>query len=331
MSGAEFGRHYRHLADRVARELLGKENKIELALTCILADGHLLLEDLPGLGKTKLANALAHAFGGEYRRVQGTPDLLPSDITGSIIFGRDVDPVKILDGTEEPPLRKGPVFANVLLCDEINRTPPRTQSALLEAMEERQTTIFARTYPLPDPFFVIATQNPVDLDGTYPLPEAQLDRFLMRFDLGYPSSEVMLRILAEIGDRRRIDESAATHARPVVTCAELVEMIRYVHRIPAAPIVRGYVIDLVDATRVADEVLLGASPRAALALLAAARAFAAGRGSDHVEIDHVHAVAAPVLAHRIVLRSPPATGLSGAQAEFVTKLVGNLPTPKTVR
>ncbi|MFB9446738.1 AAA family ATPase [Dactylosporangium vinaceum] len=335
ISAAEFGRRYRMLAMRLEREVLGKQREIALALTCLLADGHLLLEDLPGLGKTRLAAGLAAAFGGDFQRVQGTPDLLPSDVTGSVVFGRDTDVARLLDPAarrEDLPLRRGPVFTNILLCDELNRTPPRTQSALLEAMEERQVTIFSHTFALPDPFLVIATQNPVDLDGTYRLPEAQLDRFLMRFALGRPDTATLERILTELGPERRTDRRSA--ARPVadVSPPELLQMIRYCYSLPAAAPVREYVTALIEATDPDRDraVRLGASPRAALALLAAARARAAATGAEYVAVDHVRAVAVPVLAHRIVLRDPPPEHVSTAQDAYVTELLRRVETPKRI-
>jgi MoxR-like ATPase len=335
ISGAEFGRRYRMLARRLERQVLGKQREVTLALTCLLADGHLLLEDLPGLGKTRLAAGLAAAFGGQFQRVQGTPDLLPSDVTGSVVFGRDTDVARLLDPSADPrdlPVRRGPVFANILLCDEINRTPPRTQSALLEAMEERQVTIFSHTFALPDPFLVIATQNPIDLDGTFRLPEAQLDRFLMRFGLGQPDNATLQRILAEVGPRRRADEAVGPRPVADVSPAQLLQMIRYCYRIPAGPAVHTYIAALVEATRPEHSraVLLGASPRAALALLAAARAHAAVQGGDYVDVEHVRAVAVPVLAHRIVLREPPPDRLSAAQDAFVAGLLEQVETPKRI-
>jgi MoxR-like ATPase len=312
----------------VEQYLLGKRKKIELSVSCLLADGHLLIEDLPGLGKTTLAHGLAMAFGGQYRRVQGTPDLLPSDITGSLILNRSADRSNGAVRSDGFLVREGPVFTNVLLCDEINRTPPRTQSALLEAMEERQVTIFDEIRPLPDPFFVIATQNPVELDGTYALPEAQLDRFLMRLELGYPDPQVLRTVLVEVGGRRRVDESRAAHPPAALAPADLVQMIRHVNRVPAQPVVIKYIADLIDATRDPRRVVLGASPRAGIALLRAARVSAATQGVDAVHIDHVQALAPHVLAHRIILRDPPMTDVSAAQREFVADLVRAVPTGK---
>jgi MoxR-like ATPase len=324
----EFERRFRYLVDRVGQHLLGKNEKIELSVICLLADGHLLVEDLPGLGKTTLANGLAMAFGGQYRRVQGTPDLLPSDITGSLILNRNADSSNNQGRSDGFVVREGPVFTNVLLCDEINRTPPRTQSALLEAMEERQVTIFDETRRLPDPFFVIATQNPVELDGTYALPEAQLDRFLMRLELGYPDREVLRTIMEEVGSRRRVDESGAERPAALLTPAQLRQMIRYVNSVPVQPVVTGYIADLIEATRDPKRVVLGASPRAAIALLRAARAYAAGLGLPAAYIDHVKALAPYVLAHRIILREPPVTNLAEAQTDYIHELVRTVPTGK---
>ncbi|GAA0915202.1 ATPase [Virgisporangium aurantiacum] len=298
-------------------------------MVCLLADGHLLLEDRPGLGKTRFARAFAEAFGGTYRRVQGTPDLLPSDITGSLILDRSADAANTNGRSDGFRIRYGPVFSHVLLFDEVNRTPPRTQSALLEAMEERQATIFDETPRLPDPFFVIATQNPIDMDGTYSLPEAQLDRFLMRLELGYPDTDAFRAILDRIGADRpvpvqRTAQTAATGIDP----AGLLEMIDHARTVPVTTEVRDYLAAIVEATRDQQRVLLGASPRAGLALLRAARVYAAARGAGSVHPDHVQALAGPVLAHRIVLADAPVVGVTRAQLDYVAEVVASVPTPK---
>jgi MoxR-like ATPase len=313
----------------VEQRLLGKRDKVVLAVVCLLAEGHLLLEDRPGLGKTTLASALADAFAGTYRRVQGTPDLMPADITGSVVLRRGTDGPHQSDGSSEFQFRPGPVFANVLLCDEINRTPPRTQSALLEAMEECQVTVFDRTRTLPDPFIVIATQNPVDMDGTYPLPEAQLDRFLMRLSIGYPATETQVDMLARLGGRRRGRGPVNGRPAPVLGSAAVIEMIAYVNAVHAGPAVIAYIVALVEATRDPDRVLLGASPRACIALLHAARGYAAAGGATSVTVDHVRRLAPAVLAHRILL-AEAATDPAAAQHRYVKELARDLPTPKGV-
>jgi MoxR-like ATPase len=328
---AEFDRRFSFVTRSVGTQLLGKAEQIELSVACLLADGHLLLEDLPGLGKTRLARALAGAFGGHYRRVQGTSDLLPTDITGSVILDRKADGTDPGGRTDGFRLRLGPVFANVVLCDEINRTPPRTQAALLEAMEERQVTIFDETRLLPDPFFVIATQNPVEMSGTYALPEAQLDRFLMRLELGYPDSDVFRTILDDVGRDRPGSATRTDNPPSPLSPVHVLQMIDYAHRLPVATVVRDYIADIVEATRDPQRVTLGASPRAGLALLRAARAYAAGRGGTEVHSDHVRVLAPHVLAHRIVLCDPPMSDGSRAQFDFVRDVVDGVKTGKRIR
>jgi len=315
----EFDSRFRKLVDYVGERLLGKREQIVLAATCLLAKGHLLLDDLPGLGKTTLANALADAFGGTYRRVQGTPDLMPADITGSEVLRAGSNGAQGTDRTSEFQFRAGPVFTNVLLCDEVNRTPPRTQSALLQAMEERQVTVFDRTRSLPDPFFVIATQNPVDMDGTYPLPEAQLDRFLVRLRLGYPDRATQLEMLGAL------DGPDARRPASVLDPVTVREMAAYAARIPANRIVLNDLVGLVEATRDPRKTLLGASPRACIALLRAARVYAAAHGATAVTIDHVRRLAPHVLAHRLIMADAGAD-----QHEFVAGLARDLPTPKRI-
>jgi MoxR-like ATPase len=297
-------------------------------LICLLADGHLLLEDRPGLGKTTLANALADGIGGAYRRVQGTPDLMPADITGSVVLQRSADSPLQPDRPMEFRFRPGPVFANVLLCDEINRTPPRTQSALLEAMEEHQVTTSDGTHVLPDPFFVIATQNPVDMDGTYPLPEAQLDRFLMRLTLDYPTSRTQVEILEAVGGKRRSHGPIYGRPRSDLDPPAILEMIDFVNGVHAGAAVLADIVAVVEATR--EGTLLGASPRACIALLRAARAYAAVTGAPAVTIDHVRDLAVDVLAHRVMLAETTGDDLSAAQRDFVEHLVKTTPTGKQV-
>jgi MoxR-like ATPase len=263
--------------------------------------------------------------------VQGTSDLLPTDITGSVILDRKADGTDPGGRTDGFRLRLGPVFANVVLCDEINRTPPRTQAALLEAMEERQVTIFDETRLLPDPFFVIATQNPVEMSGTYALPEAQLDRFLMRLELGYPDSDVFRTILDDVGRDRPGSATRTDNPPSPLSPVHVLQMIDYAHRLPVATVVRDYIADIVEATRDPQRVTLGASPRAGLALLRAARAYAAGRGGTEVHSDHVRVLAPHVLAHRIVLCDPPMSDGSRAQFDFVRDVVDGVKTGKRIR
>jgi MoxR-like ATPase len=267
--------------------LLGKQDVVELTIITLLADGHLLIEDVPGVGKTLLARALGASIDGEVRRIQFTPDLLPSDVTGVSVWTPG-------DGTFT--FRPGPVFANIVLADEINRAGPKTQSSLLEAMEEQTVTVDGTTRELASPFMVIATQNPIELDGTYPLPEAQRDRFLVRTAVGYPARQAELDVL-----RQHSGADMLRDLEPVTTAAEIATIIRDVTAITVAEPVEQYILDIVAATRSHEHLALGASPRAGLALLRAARARAALRGRGHVLPDDVKALAGPVLAHRIQL------------------------------
>jgi MoxR-like ATPase len=286
-----------HLADvyavaqrivgNVERVLVGKPDAVRTALITLLAEGHLLVEDVPGVGKTSLAKALARSVDCTVSRIQFTPDLLPSDITGVSVFNRS---------TGDFDFREGPVFANVVVGDEINRASPKTQSALLECMEERQVTVDGHSYPLTGPFMVIATQNPVEMEGTYPLPEAQRDRFTARISLGYPDPAAELAM---------VDEHAATDPfdtlEPVSTAAEVRALCQTVRLVHVTPDVRRYVVEVVSATRRLPELRLGASPRATLQLIRASRATAALAGRDFVVPDDVQTVAEPVLSHRLVL------------------------------
>ncbi|MGB2248116.1 MAG: AAA family ATPase [Alcanivorax sediminis] len=274
--------------DEVAKVVLGKEDQLKLALTCLMANGHLLIEDLPGMGKTTLAHALARVFQLEYRRVQFTSDMLPADILGVSVF----DP-----NTQTFTLREGPVFTQLLLADEINRATPKTQGALLEAMEERQVTLDGATRPLPKPFFVVATQNPSDQAGTFVLPESQLDRFLMRISLGYPSPEVELALLAG-GDLRE----KARNLKPVISSEGLVKLSVMVEKVRASHELLDYVQRLLDATRTDDRFVAGLSPRAGLGLLKAARAWALISGRDYVVPEDIQAVWAAVAEHRLSAR-----------------------------
>jgi len=271
----------------VERVIRGKHEPIQLAFTCLLARGHLLIEDVPGVGKTSLAKALARSIGGTCQRIQFTPDLLPSDVTGASVWNRAA-------GTFE--FRPGGVFADIVLADEINRASPKTQSALLEAMEERQVTVDGVTHPLSDLFMVIATQNPVELEGTYPLPEAQLDRFLMRVEMGYPDPAAEAEILAAHGHHTDLD-----HLAPVVGLGELREAVEACRSVHVSDHLRAYLVDLAGATRRHPDVLLGVSPRGTLALQHAAQALAACAARDFVLPDDCKRAAPVVLGHRILV------------------------------
>jgi MoxR-like ATPase len=274
--------------DNVGLVLKGKKNPIELAVVCLLADGHLLIEDVPGVGKTSLAKALSASVECTWKRVQFTPDLLPSDLIGVSIWSKQRE---ILE------FQEGPLFANIVLADEINRASPKTQSALLEAMEERQISVDGVTRPLPHPFLVIATQNPIEHDGTYKLPESQLDRFLIRMEIGYPNRQAELDIL-EPGTG-----ADATHQlSPVVSARDIQDMIAVASQVSMVEPLKNYVIDIAHASRKHPQVSLGLSPRAMVQLARAVRALAASRGRDYSTPDDVKELAVPVLAHRLVLR-----------------------------
>jgi MoxR-like ATPase len=264
------------------------DEPIRLALTCLLAEGHLLIEDVPGVGKTSLAKALAASLGCTWGRIQFTPDLLPSDVTGVTVYNR---------ATGSFEFRPGGIFANLVLGDEINRASPKTQSALLEAMEERQVTVDRTTYPLATPFMVIATQNPVEHEGTYPLPESQLDRFLMRIEMGYPGRAAEIAIL----DTHATGAQVFEQLQPVANEADVRHMISMATAIHVAPSLKAYIVDLAEASRRRPELALGVSPRAALGLLRVARARAASAGREYVVPDDIKALAGPVLEHRLAL------------------------------
>jgi MoxR-like ATPase len=290
----------------------GRPELVRVTLAVLLAEGHLLLEDVPGVGKTTLAKALAKSIDCAVGRIQFTPDLLPSDLTGVNIFRSQ---------THEFEFRPGPVFAHVVIGDEINRASPKTQSALLECMQEAQATVDGRSYPLPRPFLVVATQNPVEMEGTYPLPEAQRDRFMARLTVGYPSVEAELEML-------EVQETADPLDRlsPVTDAAHVARLIDTTRRLYAAPAVKQYVVDLVGASRADHGLRLGASPRAAIQLLRAAKSLAAMDGRDHVLPDDVQLLAVPVLAHRLL----PSTEsrLSGRTTDaIVADIVDRIPLP----
>jgi MoxR-like ATPase len=292
------------ILDQVERAVLGKREALELILLGLLADGHILIEDYPGLAKTLMARSFAQVTSMRFSRVQFTPDLMPSDVTGSSIYNqRD----------QEFEFRPGPIFANLLLADEINRAPPKTQAALLEAMQERQVTMDGRTHPLERPFLVLATQNPIEYEGTYPLPEAQLDRFLLRISVGYPARDDEWRVIAERAERRR-DEVELDPIADRETLRGLQEAVEHVH---VSEPVGYYMVDLVAATRTGPQIQVGASPRGSLALLKLARSKAALQGRDFVTPEDVKAVCVPALAHRLTLK--PELWVQRIRAEDVVR------------
>ena len=278
---------YEKVMDNMEKVIVGKRDVLTLILTSLVAGGHVLIEDVPGTGKTKLAKALARSFDTDFSRIQFTPDLLPSDITGLNVF----DPK-----TGEFVLRKGPAFTNILLADEINRATPRTQAGLLEVMEEGQITIDGKCFELTRPFFVIATQNPVETAGTFPLPEAQLDRFMMKLSVGIPSHEQELEILEKYQA-----EDPLSSLEPVVTAEELLLVSREAQEVYVHPAVKDYIVRLAEGTRTSNDVLMGVSPRGSLSLMHAAKAYACLMGASYCVPDHVKAVAPAVMVHRIIL------------------------------
>ena len=298
------------LAASISRVIEGKPDVVRLALAVLLAEGHLLIEDVPGVGKTTLAKALARSIDGSVRRIQFTPDLLPSDVTGVAVYDQESRAFEF---------KPGAVFANIVVADEINRASPKTQSALLECMEERQVTVDGVTYELARPFMVVATQNPLEMEGTYPLPEAQRDRFTARVSMGYPDREAELAMLDE-----RATTDPLTQLTPVTDAAHVRDLVAAVGRLHVAEPLRRYVVSLVEATRRSPDLRLGASPRAGLQLLRAARATAALAGRDHVLPDDVQAMAVPVLAHRLLL-TPDATLARRDTQRVVTDLLAAVP------
>ena len=299
------------LLGNISKVIVGKEEIVKLLITALLADGHVILEDVPGTGKTRLSKSLAASLNGDFKRIQFTPDLLPGDVTGMNVFNRK---------SGEFELRKGPVFTNVLLADEINRATPRTQAGLLESMEERQVTIDGETYALRKPFFVIATQNPIETAGTYPLPEAQLDRFMMRLSLGLPSKEEELAIL-----ERFMKEDPFESLQPVLELEALAEMKEAVKEVYVHAEIEKYMVEIVSATRKKDRVIMGASPRAALALLRACKAYAALSGRSYCIPDDVKALAVPVLAHRLKLSYGYGQGLESEGV--IREILEEIPAP----
>jgi MoxR-like ATPase len=314
---AEIARQCGTVLASVGTVVVGRSRTLRMAMAAVLAGGHVLFEDVPGLGKTLMARSIAQALGLEFQRLQCTPDLLPADVTGSFLY----DP-----GSREFVFRKGPVFAGLLLADEINRTTPKTQSALLEAMQERQVTVEGRTFPLPRPFHVLATANPIEYEGTYPLPEAQLDRFLLRLDVGYPPPDEEVEVL-----RRRLARGREeTSLDPVLDAVRFAELQAGVERVTVEADVLRYCVDLTVATRSHPSVDVGASPRGAQALLLVARALAVLDGRDFVLPEDVKECAVAALAHRLTLRAETWTsGLTDVQV--VTELLGAVPGPAATR
>ncbi|HUG83912.1 MAG TPA: MoxR family ATPase [Euzebya sp.] len=304
---------YKRIEENVATVVRGKPEVIRLALITMLAEGHLLVEDVPGVGKTLLAKAVARSIACSVRRVQFTPDLLPSDITGTTVYNAE---------THDWEFKPGAVFANIVLGDEINRAGPKTQSALLEAMEEQTVTVDGSTHRLAIPFMVMATQNPIELEGTYPLPEAQRDRFMMKVALGYPDAKAELAVLNTHGGG-----DAALALQPVATAQDVAAMIDTVRHLHAADALKVYVVDLIRATRQHAATELGCSPRAGLALLRAARAAAASAGRDYVVPDDVKALAPHVLSHRLIL-TPDAQMAATTPSGVIADVLGAVPVPQ---
>jgi MoxR-like ATPase len=303
------------LLENVEQVIVGKHQEVQLTLIALLCQGHILVEDVPGVGKTMLAKAIARSIGCTFKRIQFTPDLLPSDVTGVSIYNQK---------TGEFEYRPGPIMSQILLADEINRATPKTQSALLEAMEERQVTVDGVTYPLPRPFVVLATQNPIEYEGTFPLPEAQLDRFLVRISLGYPGKLEEIEVL---------DRQQQTHPlealKQVVDVAELLDAQQAIRTVHVDRLIKEYIVALVDATRRHEDIYLGASPRGSLALQVACQARAAMAGRDYVIPDDVKALAEATLAHRLIL-SPAARIRNADTRSVIGEILRNTPVPGTL-
>ncbi|WP_376792917.1 AAA family ATPase [Thermoflexus sp.] len=302
----------RRLVENIERVIFGKREAVELAVIGLLAQGHLLIEDVPGVGKTMLAKAMARSIGGTFRRIQFTPDMLPSDITGVSIFN---------PGTRAFEFRPGPIMANIVLADEINRATPKTQAALLEAMEEHQVSVDGVTYALPRPFLVLATQNPIEYEGTFPLPEAELDRFMLRIRLGYPSRKDELAILEAQQFRHPIET-----LEQVVQLEELRRAQEEIRGVHVSAEVKGYLLEIVERTREHPDIYLGSSPRGALALFRTAQARAVLRGREYVLPDDVKALVLPCLAHRLIL-NPEARMREITPEQILVEIINQVPVP----
>ncbi|NYT12127.1 MAG: MoxR family ATPase [Methanomassiliicoccales archaeon] len=310
----QVGKTCNAIMDEIGKAIVGKREIMERVILAVLCDGHLLFEDFPGLAKTLMAKSFAVASGCDFKRIQFTPDLLPADITGTYVFRRD-------GGSFD--LRKGPVFANILLADEINRAPPKTQAALLEAMQEKQVTLEGNTHPLPRPFIVLATQNPLEYEGTYPLPEAQVDRFLLKTEVGYPSVEEEREILDRRKERKREEVDLAQVCSPET----IMEMQAAVEQVHVEDSMRDYIVSIVDATRNNSQLEVGASPRGSLGLMRLSMALAAINGRDYIIPDDVKKVAIPALAHRLILQPDP--WIKGVRAEQILgRILMEIPVPK---
>jgi len=315
MSNTELSSLAARLIQNIETVIVGKREAVELAVATLLSGGHMLIEDIPGVGKTTLARAMAKSVDGQFKRIQFTPDLLPADITGVSIYNQAAGRFEF---------RPGPVFANVLLADEINRATPKSQAALLEAMEEFQVTADGESRDLPRPFFVVATENPIEYEGTYSLPEAQLDRFMSRVSLGYPSREDEVDVLT-----RQIIEHPIVHVEPVVSSGQVTQLQRAIREVHVDDSLKDYMVGVCQETRSHPDVDLGASPRGSIALLRLSQAVAAIAGRDYVVPDDIKRVALPALAHRVVIR--PDRRIQGVNSEdAVREILGRVPVPVTV-